>query len=365
MKIIQVQTQAEAAGAQRISGLLGEGLRRRGHDARTIFMYRKTDAYDADPHADFILRGRPRGLRDQVKAAVGLLSYLRNARPDVIISYQHYGNIFGTIGGRIAGAQRIITNQSGAPGQHGFYGVEAIDFLMGTLGLYHFKVANSEWTESQFASYPAVYKGRVRRIDHGVKPPSERFDKYAARAAFGLPDKVWLVATAGRLTKQKNQLTLVGALGKIPDIHVALAGVGPERDNLETFAQKQGVEDRLHFVGEVPPSQMFKFLAAADTFVFNSQSETFGLAVVEAAMSGVPVVCSGLPVLREVLVTERGAPAGLFLDTNDVDGVVKAIVKIMERPDLARDLVAAGQTLVAKYSPERMCAAYESLWGCR
>ncbi|TIT61229.1 MAG: glycosyltransferase family 1 protein, partial [Mesorhizobium sp.] len=54
MKIIQVQTQAEAAGAQRISDMVGEGLRVRGHDVRTVFMYRKTDAFDGDPYADFI-----------------------------------------------------------------------------------------------------------------------------------------------------------------------------------------------------------------------------------------------------------------------------------------------------------------------
>ncbi len=60
MRVVQVQTQAEAAGAQRVSDMVGEGLRARGHEARTVFMYRKTDAYDRDPHADFVLSAPPR-----------------------------------------------------------------------------------------------------------------------------------------------------------------------------------------------------------------------------------------------------------------------------------------------------------------
>ena len=70
MKIVQVQTQAEAAGAQRVSDMVGEGLRARGHDVRTVFMYRKTEAYDQDAYADFVLHEQPSGLLGQVKASL-------------------------------------------------------------------------------------------------------------------------------------------------------------------------------------------------------------------------------------------------------------------------------------------------------
>lgn len=122
MKIIQVQTQAEAGGAQRISDMVGEGLRARGHDVRTVFMYRKTEVYDGDPHADFILTTPPRGVLGQMRATIGLAGYLRKTRPDVVITFQHYGNIFGTIGARFAGADLIIANQSGAPQTRGVRG---------------------------------------------------------------------------------------------------------------------------------------------------------------------------------------------------------------------------------------------------
>ncbi|MGN6463887.1 MAG: glycosyltransferase family 4 protein [Rhizobiaceae bacterium] len=362
MKIVQVQTQAEAAGAQRVSDMVGEGLRERGHDVRTVFMYRKTTAYDDDPFADFVLRERPRGILGQVRASAGLIAYLRSARPDAVISYQHYGNIFGTIGGRLAGARHIIANQSGAPQRNGVMGlVTRIDKLMGTLGLYQASVVNSAWTEAQFADYPAIYRQRIRRIDHGVASPSRHYDKAAARAAFGLPRDAWLALSSGRLSPDKNQVALVGALKELPDLHVALAGVGPEREPLGTLAERRGVAERLHFVGEVAPSRIFEFLATGDAYVFPSINETFGLAVAEAAIAGLPVVANGLPVLREVLSTEAGEPAALFAENADTAEIARALNELMHKPDLARRLADLGRGLAGRYSPSAMCGGYERL----
>jgi glycosyltransferase involved in cell wall biosynthesis len=362
VKVIQVQTQAEAAGAQRISDMVGEGLRARGHDVRTVFMYRKTDAFDGDPYADFILTEPPRGLPGQVRAAIGLATYLRAARPDAVISYQHYGNIFGTIGARLAGVRHIVANQSGAPQTKGVMGLlSQVDKLMGMIGLYQANIVNSAWTEAQFDRYPQAYRRRIRRIDHGVAAPHSDFDKTAARASFGLPQQAWLAVSSGRLTPMKNQIALVGALDQVPDIHVALAGVGPEQDTLADFARSQGVADRLHLVGEVPPARIFDFLAAGDAYAFPSTSETFGLACVEAAISGLPVVASDLAVMREVLTTEDGEPAAIFVEP-DAAGMARGLADVIARPDFMARIAAAGRRLGDKYSPARMCAGYEALF---
>ncbi|MGY5803800.1 glycosyltransferase family 4 protein [Rhizobium sp. LEGMi12c] len=361
MKIVQVQTQAEAGGAQRISDMVGEGLRARGHGVRTVFMYRKTDVYDRDPYADFILTEPPRGLLGQMRAAVGLASYLRNAQPDAVITFQHYGNIFGTIGARFAGANFIIANQSGAPQTRGVRGIlTQIDKLMGTLGAYHANVVNSRWTEAQFDTFPKAYRRRMSRIDHGVPAPSVAFDKAAARAAFGLPQQAWLAVSSGRMAYSKNQIALVGALAHLPDIHLAIAGTGPEQDAIIALAQDNGVADRLHLVGEVPPARIFEFLAAGDAYAFSSLTETFGLAAVEAAISGLPVVTSKLDVLREVLTTDDGEAAALFVDA-DARGVAEGLAELIAKPALAARLAATGRQLKEQYSPARMCAGYEEL----
>jgi glycosyltransferase involved in cell wall biosynthesis len=344
--------------------MVGEGLRARGHQVRTVFMYRKTSAYDTDPHADFILKTRPAGLPGQMRAAAGLIGYMRREKPDAVISYQHYGNIFGTFAARLAGARHVVANQSGAPQTRGVMGLlSSIDKVMGVLGLYQLNVVNSAWTQAQFDRYPAAYRRRMRRIDHGVPGPAKAYDRRAARKAFGLPQDVWLAVSTGRLTPQKNHVALVGALCRLEHLHVAIAGAGPERETLTAFAIENGVADRLHFVGEVAPAQIFEFLAAGDVFAFPSVNETFGLSAAEAAIAGLPVVANGLPVLREVLTTDSREPAALFVEDGDAGGFAEALAAMRETPGLAEKLASNGRLLAERYSPAAMCLAYENLLG--
>jgi glycosyltransferase involved in cell wall biosynthesis len=362
MKIIQVQTQAEAAGAQRISDMIGEGLRQRGHQVRTVFMYRKTDVYDQDPNADFILKQAPRGLLDQLHAVMGLFAYLTRERPDAVVSFQHYGNLFGTIGGRLAGATHLIANQSGAPHRGGMRGIATrLDRLLGSWHLYDHNVVNSVWTEAQFANYPAAYRARLRRIDHGVPMPADRYERQRARATFGLPALAPLVISTGRLNRLKNHALLVQALAQLPDVHLAIAGAGPEEGAIRRLAGELGVADRLHLVGEVEPERIFEFLATGDVFAFASLTETFGMSAAEAAVAGVPVVATDLAVLREVLEEPSGTPAALFFPPDDGVALAEAIGRVLADAVLANRLATAGKSLSDKYAPARMCLAYEAL----
>jgi hypothetical protein len=230
-----------------------------------------------------------------------------------VLSFQHYGNIAGTLGARLCGARVIIANQSGAPQKRGLRGLlTGIDRLMGTAGLYQLNVVNSGWTQAQFDAFPLSYRKRLRRIDHGVPAPAEIFDKTQARAAFGLPAEAMIVLSSGRLSPSKNQVALVGALALTKNVHLAIAGTGPEHDALVALAGDLQVRDRLHLVGEVSPARIYEFLAAGDAYAFSSLTETFGLAAVEAAIAGLPVVASDLDVLREVLTT-RGGEAAAFV----------------------------------------------------
>jgi len=362
MKIIQVQTQAEAAGAQRISDMVGDGLREAGHEVSTVFMYRKTAVYDDLPHVEFILRQPPRGPLDQIRACWGLISYLRREKPEAVLCYQYYGVAFGALGAWLAGARHIVANQSGAPQKRGMLGLmSALDRLYGTIGLYHHSVVNSSWTQTQFENYPRGYRSRLRRIDHGVYIPDEKQQRGESRARFGLPSEVPIAISSGRITADKNQIALVRALEGLPSLHVALAGIGPDMDRIVSLARQIGVSNRLHLIGEVPPSDIYAFLAAGDVYVFPSRFETFGLAVVEAAIAGLPVVANDLPVLREVLQDDTGQSAALLVDAESPVELAGAIKAILASAGDTPDLSAVRRNLAERYSPQNMSRAYGAL----
>ena len=82
-------------------------------------------------------------------------------------------------------------------------------------------------------------------------------------------------------------------------------------DFIHALAVTLGVDDRLHMLGALPADDIADLYAAADLFVFPSIWETFGLAAVEAAMVGMPMVVADLPALREVLRGGRSGAGGV------------------------------------------------------
>jgi len=106
----------------------------------------------------------------------------------------------------------------------------------------------------------------------------------------------------------------------------------------------------------VPRARIFDFLAAGDVYVFASRTETFGLAVAEAAIAGLPVVANRLDVLREVL-----GDAALFVDADREGELAAAIGRVKSDAELRANLAAAGRALTRRYSPFTMTQSYEEL----
>jgi L-malate glycosyltransferase len=100
---------------------------------------------------------------------------------------------------------------------------------------------------------------------------------------------------------------------------------------------------------------------AASLFVFPSSWETFGLAAVEAAMVGLPVVAAGIPALREVL-TCQGRTTARFVDSRSPAEWASAIAGCLNDSDLRRRSEAFAPTIQDQYSERRMIKGYDALY---
>jgi glycosyltransferase involved in cell wall biosynthesis len=94
--------------------------------------------------------------------------------------------------------------------------------------------------------------------------------------------------------------------------------------------------------------------AGAEAFVFPSLYEGFGLPVVEAMSCGAPVVCSDIPVLREV-----AGDAALYFDPRDAAQLAPMLTRVLDDATLRADLRTRGLSRAAQFSWER--AARETL----
>ncbi len=358
-RILFLQTQAENAGAQEIARLVAAGLEARGHEVHQIFFYRRTGGFDEAPRTSFCCATRPSGPIAVARFFARLVSMIRAVEPDVVVTFQHYGNFFGVPAARLAGVRKVVANQNTAPEM--INGVlRAVDRIAGSVGLYSANVVNSTDTERAFAGYPAAYRARMIHIDHGFECKVSRLGKAEARARFALPAGTQLVGTVGRLNPMKNMEAVLRVLPRLPGVHFALAGQGDDRPRLEGLVADLGLGERVHFVGELGPEGVADFLKSLDAFVFPTRAETFGLAGVEAAQAGVPVVANRLPVLQEVLAI-GGEPCALFVDADDPDDLAAGLARVLGDADLAARLSAAGRRLEAKYSLGAMVDGYARL----
>lgn len=211
---------------------------------------------------------------------------------------------------------------------------------------------------------------RVVRIPMGVDTdrfrPAEPGERAALRARLGLPADRTLFAFVGRLSRAKGLPMLAGlwpgVVARHPDAHLLLVGSGEGSfDDCETevreIAATAGVADRLTITGrtdDVPP-----WLRAADAFLFPSDREGFGLVLLEAMATGLPVVTTAVGAAPEVV---RDPAHGRVVPPGDGDAFAAAIDDLCaRRAEWPATGAAARAAVVEGYGLDAVAARYADL----
>jgi len=154
------------------------------------------------------------------------------------------------------------------------------------------------------------------------------------RRHFGLEGRKVLL-TVSRLAsseRYKGQDRIIAAMPKIlarrPDAIYLVVGDGDDRARLEALARRTGVEAHVRFSAEVSADALPDVYRLADAFAMPSTGEGFGIAFVEAAASGLPVVAGNCDGSVDALA--EGA-LGALIDPGDSEQLVDAIVAALNR----------------------------------
>lgn len=172
-----------------------------------------------------------------------------------------------------------------------------------------------------------------------ANPPRRRGIPDRARNGGGARDLVYM----GSFLPYKNVETLIAGVALLPGYRLhLLSPVAPERE--AELAARAPAGGRVEFWHGVSDDEYAALLERASALVTASQDEGFGLPLVEAMRAGTPVVCSDLPVFREV----TGGHAQFF-DPACPRAFAEA-VRAFEDPRIRREVVAAGRRHVAGYN---------------
>lgn len=170
------------------------------------------------------------------------------------------------------------------------------------------------------------------RIDLVYQSCSTRFSQpvspsllVEARRKYRLPQRY--VLNVGTVEVRKNILLGIRAMAKLPaDLHLVIVGRQTKyQKQLDAEIRKLGLGNRIHFLQGVPNTLLPAVYRQAEAFIYPSRYEGFGVPVIEAIQSGLPVVAATGSCLEEA-----GGPDSLYVDPGDADGAAAAVLSAME-----------------------------------
>ncbi len=176
-------------------------------------------------------------------------------------------------------------------------------------------------------------------------------DRATEKAGLGITGP--LILSVGALIPRKGQALLIAALPALPDATLMLAGQGQSEADYRELADRLGVADRLHFLGNVPHDDLPALFAAADVMALASASEGLANAWVEALACGTQIVASDVGGIRELVKTPE---AGRIV-ARDPDAIAAAIKDILANSP-SREAVAANVSAFSWDENARQLAAF-------
>lgn len=179
-----------------------------------------------------------------------------------------------------------------------------------------------------------------------------------SRARYATPQDAPLVLALGRLHRNKAFDVLIGAMARMTDVYLWLAGSGPEHPALEKAAKSGAAANRIRFLGwQDDPAAL---MAAADAVAVPSRHEPLGNVILEAWAQGAPVVAAASQGPRFLV---RDGENGLLVPPEDPDALAAALTRVLSDRALAARLADGGRAkLAAEFSEDSVVARYLDLF---
>jgi glycosyltransferase involved in cell wall biosynthesis len=306
MRVLHVITGLDAGGAELQLAML---LRHTRHEADVVTLY------NPGPVAEMI-RDQGTSVRDlgmksnrELGALVKLAKMIRDGHYDVVHTHLYRTQVYARPAARLAGTPVVLTTEHSIGETH----IERRKMTRGVRALY---LASERFSDATIAVSDIVRDrlvrwgvpaGKVTVVPNGVEVTELSFDQAArdrVRAQFGIAPDTYVIGALGRLDPNKRvDLTMEAAKPMLGDkCKILVIGRGEDQARLEAAAERLGVSEHVMFGGY--QSDTTAMLAAFDLYVAASLQETFGLSVLEALASGLPVLYTTCPAL-DGIQTER------------------------------------------------------------
>lgn len=189
-----------------------------------------------------------------------------------------------------------------------------------------------------------IYQGCSNRFRKSVSEA----DKNRVKVKYKLSDN--FILNVGSIEARKNVLLAVKALGCLLDsFRMVIVGKHTKyTDEVIAYVKKNGLEDRVQILHGIPDDDLPVIYHLAKVFVYPSRYEGFGIPIIEAIQTGLPVVaCTGS------CLEEAGGPDCLYVSPDDVEGMANAIKQAIAEKDVR---VPRAQEYIKRFENSNLAA---------
>ena len=184
---------------------------------------------------------------------------------------------------------------------------------------------------------PPRLSKEIRLINNGFFFAS--FNHQTERIACGKPIKLLSI---GSLVNKKNQAYLIPVvkelINKGLEVELNLLGDGPNKKLLQDLIQKEGLQKYIHLRGNV--NNVSEYLQQSDIYLHPATYEPFGLALLEAMASGLPVVCLNGRGNKDII---QHGENGFMFEKEEQEKFIGAIIKLARQLDVYQKISVRGQ----------------------
>ncbi|MFS3134573.1 glycosyltransferase family 4 protein [Gluconacetobacter sacchari] len=283
----------------------------------------------------------------QAQALTALIQLIQRERPAIVHAHMPISGLLSRLAGKVCGVPCVaytchgfLFNQPGVIPRRGLS--LALEWMAGRMTDRYFTVSTQE---AEDARRLGIHPNPIA-LGNGRDPASFHPDAEARgriRAELGVPpDRVVIIAVS-RLVRHKGYPELLEAMEEVPGAELWVVGErlasdhGPSLD--ENFARAEhalgGRLRRLGYRRDIPA-----LMAAADIFVLPSHFEGLPMSVIEAMLTGLPVVATDIRGPREQVVTGR---TGLLVPPGEVAPLARALLRLVRDTTLRYQMGEAGR----------------------
>lgn len=324
-------TDTDRRGAQIFAIDLGGALTRLGHEVRSVALAPGR---------------RPRGLNIEVLGArprgPTTLRSLRTAMGKVDITIAHGSSTLLACGlagvgpGRPFVYRQISDSEYWAPTW--YRRLRVATYLRFPRRI----VSLSESAAETLSSYLWVPRGNVSIVANGVPRaqfgPATEAAKALARTALGLPD-AYIALYIGALVPEKGVQIALQAIAPLSSVHLAIAGDGPERENLMKLSSDLA-PGRVHFLGDL--SDPVVAYNASDVVVLLSLGgDSMPATLIEAGFCGLPAITTPIGSIPEIVID---GVTGMIAAPGDVGGATEAFDHLERNPGTRARMGSAAES---------------------